>query len=73
MAKRERDGWRVYADSDDEFGIETTGSEWLRCYTVGGVVLIDHSGEVELTPARALQFAEKVKAIAERAAKKEVR
>lgn len=71
MAKRERDGWRVTEDKASVFSFMSGEREWAECRAVNGEVHITcRCGWTVIPPARALQFASKVKAIAERAAKK---
>ena len=68
MAKR--DGWRVTADHRDFFRLERD-DDMIVCYKHrNGSVAIDKMGDVHLTPARAIQFAAKVREIAARAANK---
>lgn len=64
-----RDGWRVMKDRKDDF-VLADDADWLRCRTVLACVHISMSEGMSYTPpARALQFADKLRAMAERAAK----
>lgn len=67
MAKRERDGWRVEVDRVNDFTIVNGANACWVYATAYGVAV--HADGQTLTPARAIQFAEKLQAIAERAAK----
>jgi len=69
MAKRERDGWSISKDTAREFRLcgPRIGLDWAVVFrSVTGDIHISAYG-IDLPPARAIQFAEKVLAIAERA------
>ncbi len=70
MAKRERDGWKIARNLVYEFKLEHEFGHCAVCVALRGTVHVQvKGGIVALPPARASQFAEKVAAIAARAAK----
>lgn len=72
MAKRERDGWRVEENKAGSFVIGNGHSACCVNTTKSGRVSVFATGGA-LTPARAIQFAAKVREIAAQAANKEAK